>query len=88
VVKLELVPLEGAPSRTTDELDEVAASLREELRDHACAANGSGDRFVVSAKIETEDAAAAEAWAREEVYSIVSDFLPDWRLDHLTSWAE
>jgi hypothetical protein len=86
LVKEEFVPLEGAVERSDDELNEVAATVRSQFAAHEAAANGKGNRFIVSAKIEVESDAEAESWGRAALFDFVDDALPDWRLDRLVVW--
>lgn len=86
VVKEEFVPITGSRDRSDRELAEVAAKIRALFVDQEGAANGSDDRFVVSAKVDAEDARKAESWGRSVLYGQVTDLLDDWRLERINTW--
>lgn len=57
-------PDQWRPGRSDRELAEVAAKIRALFVDQEGAANGGGDRFVVSAQVDAQDAAEADSWGR------------------------
>jgi len=85
-VKEEFVPIQGAPARSDEELAKIAAEIRSMFAANDGAANGSGDRFVASAKVEAEDREQALSWGRSVLYDRITDALRGWRLDHIDAW--
>ena len=79
-VVVRLVPAGGATKRSQEDVNTVAASIRERFWENLATATGSPDEFVVSAKVAAEIEDAARFWAMETLYSSITDALTDWRL--------
>ena len=81
LVKIELVPGEGAQERTREELTAIAEAIERQFPTERVLAHGGVGRFVVFAQVRSSSEGRAESWAREVLYEAVADALPDWRLD-------